>query len=310
MSWSHPSRWLGRRVLVTGASGFLGRAVCGLLAEAGADLFGTWHTRPLPGSLPGEPLDLPGGAGPLIRRVRPAVVLHLAAPVTVRRDPALYPRMRAVILDGTEEVARACLEVGARLVSVGTCEEYGTGEAPFSETQAALPVSPYSALKLAATAYVTMLCRTASLDAVVVRPFRAYGPGDTASVVAAACTRALAGDPFPMTDGAQVREWNHVDAIATGLLGAALHPDARGRILNLGGGEHRSVRGVVEAVYRLAGQPADLVQPGALPRRAGEVDRFWGDHTAARALLGPLPQPSLDDGLADTLAWHRSRLAP
>ena len=70
------------------------------------------------------------------------------------------------------------------------------------------------------------------------------------------------------------------------------------------------MRGVVEAVYRRAGQPADLVQPGALPRRAGEVDRFWGDHTATEALLGVLPQPALDDGLADTLAWHRSRQAP
>lgn len=309
MSWSHPSRWLGRRVLVTGASGFVGRAVCALLAEAGADLFGTWNSTPLPPSVPGEPLDLPGGATELIHRVRPQVVLHLAAPVTVRRDPALYARMRAVILDGTEEVARACLEVGARLVSVGTCEEYGDGEAPFVETQAARPVSPYSALKLAATGYVTMLCRTTPLDAVVVRPFRAYGPGDTRSVVAAACEHALQHQVFEMTDGAQVREWNHVDAIAHGLLGAALHPDVRGRVLNLGGGERRSVRDLVTTVYQLAGADTGLVRAGALPRRAGEIDRFWGDHTATEALLGRLPQPSLDEGLTDTLAWHRARLA-
>jgi len=153
-----------------------------------------------------------------------------------------------------------------------------------------------------------MLTRTTDLEAVVVRPFRAYGPGDTQSVVAAACRAALTGAPFPMTDGAQVREWNHVDAIAAGILAAGAHPDAAGRVLNLGGGERRSVRGLVEAVYRLAGADPALVQPGALPRRAGEVERFWGDHTAAEALWGPLPHTSLDDGLADTLAWHRARL--
>ena len=307
VKWTSPTVWMGRRVLVTGASGFLGRAVLALLQQAGAEAFGTWHSRPLPADVPGEPLDLPGGGGPLVRRMRPEVVLHLAAPVTVDRDPALLDLMRRGILEGTLELAQACASVSARLVAVGTCEEYGDGAAPFREDQAARPVSPYSAMKAAATHAVTMLTRTTGLDAVVVRPFRAYGPGDLRSVVAAACQRALAGQAFEMTDGAQVREWNHVDAIAAGVLAAGAHPEVRGRVLNLGGGERRSVRGLVEAVYRLAGADPDLVRPGALPRRKGEVDRFWGDHAAAEALWGPLPQPALDEGLADTLAWHRER---
>ena len=299
---------MGRRVLVTGASGFLGRTVCALLEQAGAEVFGTWHRHPLPQDEPGEPMDLPGGGGPLVSRMRPHVVLHLAAPVNVSRDPDLLVPMRRAILEGTVELALACRQVGARLVAVGTCEEYGDGEAPFHEGQAPRPVSPYSAMKAAATHAVTMLTRTTDLEAVVVRPFRAYGPGDTQSVVAAACAAALTGAAFPMTDGAQVREWNHVEAIATGILAAGAHPDAPGRVLNLGGGERRSVRGLVQTIFQLAGADPALVKPGALPRRAGEVARFWGDHAASEALWGPLPHTPLDDGLADTLGWHRDRI--
>ncbi len=307
--WTSAECWLGRRVLVTGASGFLGRAVVAGLQGAGAEVWGTWRSRPLPTSIPGEPATLPGDATELVARVRPDVVLHLASPVDLRRDAALLDTLRPGILDASVAIARACLDHGVRLVQVGTCEEYGDGDAPFREDAAARPVSPYSALKAAATHAVLMMTRVAGLDATVVRPFRCYGIGDTKSVIAAAAEAALLGRPFPMTDGAQVREWNDVDAVAAGILAAGAHPGARGRVLNLGGGERRSVRGVVAAVFAAAGADPALVQAGALPRRGGEVARFWGDHTASEALWGPLAQAPLDDGLAEVVAWHRRRLA-
>lgn len=308
MRWTSAGAWLGQRALVTGAAGFLGGAVCAVLQEAGAEVYGTWRTRPLPQGVPGEPIALPDGAAELVARVRPAVVFHLASPVVLRRDPALYARLRPGILDATQAIAGACLSHGARLVHVGTCEEYGDGDAPFSEGQATRPVSPYSALKAAATAWVEMLGRVAGLEATVVRPFRCYGAGDTQSVVAQAARAALLGAPFPMTDGAQVREWNEVGAVARGIVACGAHPDAIGQVLNLGGGPRASVRALVQTLYRLAGADPAAVQVGALPRRGGEIDRFWGDHQRSEALFGPLPQPTLEDGLSDVLTWHRARL--
>ncbi len=294
---------MGRRVLVTGASGFIGQALCHRLLEAGAAVTGVAHQRPLPDGVPGEAIDLVEGIGAVVAALHPDVLIHLAAPVVLDRDPALYPRLRRGLLDSTEAVARACLARDVRLLHVGTCEEYGDGAAPFHEAQAARPVSPYSALKAAASAYVGMLGRVAGLRATIVRPFRTYGPGDRSSVVAAACRAALAGQPLPLTDGAQIREWNHVDGMVVGLMAAAAHPGAVGRLLNLGGGPRAAVRDLVARVFALAGADPGLLRVGALPRRPGEVDRFWGDHSAAEALFGPLPQPSLDEGLRDCLDW-------
>lgn len=303
MEWTSATRWLGTRALVTGASGFLGGAVARLLLELGAEVHGTGRGRLPPEGVIAHPMNLPDDAPAVIAALRPQVVFHLASPVDLRRDPELYERLRPGILDGTVAVAQACLATRARLVQVGTCEEYGTIAAPFRETDALMPVSPYSALKAAATAWVIAATRSAGLQATVVRPFRGYGPGDRSSVIASASRAALSSAPFPMTDGAQSREWNHVDALAEGIVAAGAHPGALGRVLNLGGGERRSVAEVVALVFRLAGADPALIQMGALPRRAGEIEALYGDHAAARALWGEIAQPSLEEGLEDALDW-------
>ena len=287
---------------MTGASGFLGGAVCRALQRAGADVHGSCGRRPLPAGVSGRRVGGRGELGQWVRALRPERVIHLAAPVRLERDLDLYDDLHEGILGLTQEVARACLDVGARLVHVGTCEELAGGPVPFTDDAPPTPTSPYSALKAAASAWVQMLQRSTALDAVVVRPFRAYGPGEARGLVPEAVAAAVAGRPLPLTDGAQIREWNHVDAIAAGLVGLAAHPDARGRTLGLGGGPRASVQQVAGLIFRLAGADPALVQVGALPRRAGEVDRFWSEPTLARALLGPLPDPGLERGLALTVA--------
>jgi nucleoside-diphosphate-sugar epimerase len=278
-----------------------------LLVAQGLDVLGVSRGAAIPHGARAAHLDLsePGVLTELLETERPALVFHLACPVDNRRDDTLIPLFERALLQPHAELTAACLSLGARLVVVGTCEEYGDGEAPFREDQPARPVSPYSAAKALATARTLELCRE-GLRAAVARPFLTYGPGDrSARLVPTALAAALAHQPFPMTDGAQTRELNHVEDIALGVARCAAE-EVQGQIVNIGGGEELPVVELVRAVYRAAGADPALIQPGALPRRSGEVPRFCGDHTKAQRLLGHAPQIPLSIGLAALVAEHTS----
>jgi nucleoside-diphosphate-sugar epimerase len=236
------------------------------------------------------------------------VVMNLAAPVNVARDPALIPLMNAVIVQGALNVYRAA--GSATLLQCGTCEEYGTIDAPFAEDDTpSAPVSPYSAAKLEATRALLSL-HTENADGprvVVARPFLTYGPNQTSrALVPAAIDAAVHRRPFPMTAGLQTRELNHVDDIARGLLLAATTPAAHGQIVNIASGDEHRVVDIARLIFELAGAPPDLLQPGAVPTRGGEVPRFFADTSKAEQLLGYRPQISLRDGLAETIDAARS----
>jgi len=297
----------GRTVLVTGAGGFVGRQLSRVLLARGAEVHGTVRTSPAVEGVRSHAAELPADWPAIFGDVAPELVFHLAAPVVLDRSPEAWPELRRGIVDVTDEVARGCLAAGTRLVVAGTCEAYGDGPAPFSERQAPRPVSPYSAAKTAATHWVLCLARTQGLRATVVRPFLTYGPEQSPErLVPSAIDSALAGLPFEMTDGEQTREFNFVEDIAEAMARVA-HPAAIGALLNLGGGPELPVLEMVQRIYRLCGADPDRIRAGALPRRPGETDRFVGDHSRARTLLGPLPTTPLETGLRLTIEARRHR---
>ncbi|NOY27401.1 MAG: NAD-dependent epimerase/dehydratase family protein [Oligoflexia bacterium] len=129
-------------MLVTGASGFLGHAVCKVLRAAGADVHGTGRSRPVPAGVVAHRADLPEDARQVIASSRPSVVINLASPVDLRREPWLYTTLRPGILDATVALAQACSQAGARLVQVGSCEELAGGTVPFSADAPPRPTRP------------------------------------------------------------------------------------------------------------------------------------------------------------------------
>ena len=307
------------RALVTGGNGFIGRHLVSALLARG-DEVAVVDQLP-PEKLASDPLlgrtrylqanlTVPNEATNAIGAVRPERVFHLASAVDVRRDLSLIDdQVRSTQMTAIH-VARACLDHGVeRLVHVGTCEEYGNGTAPFREDQDPAPVSPYSAAKAAATAFVRMLCSSFGLRAVVVRPFLTYGPGQGLNqMIPALIHSALAGRDFPMTGGEQTREFNYVDDIVAGMLLAAEKPGVEGQIINLGCAEPRRIRDVASLVVRLMGDPI-RIEFGKLPYRPGETWEFYCSNERARTLLGYAPQVPLEEGLQRTIEDSRGRHA-
>jgi nucleoside-diphosphate-sugar epimerase len=250
-------------------------------------------------------MTLPKDATSVIAQVSPSVVIHLAAPVNPDPSDHAKDAFRQGIVAGTEAVASACVAVGARLVQVGTCAEYGSVSAPYREAQVCQPEGLYGTLKHEASMVVS---GNADLDWTIVRPFRAIGPGDDSSVVAAAARAAIGAEVFEMTDGAQVREWNHVDAVAQGIVAAAVHPGALRRVINIGGGPRMSVRDIVKRIFCLADADPGLVHVGARVRRLHEIESLFGDHSLAESLWGAVEQPTLDEVLRSVLSWQQSRI--
>jgi len=308
------------RVLVTGATGFMGSHLCARLAAEGAELSVLVRPGRRGAPVAGRP-SLPPASRILeaditdpiaLERNLSAgsidVVFHLAALTDVRRDPALLESMNAVNLQGTMNLA-ACLKNRSvrRVVHLGTCEEYGDGTAPFEEEAAARPVSPYSVSKSAATLHMQELGRSGALPVVVVRPFLTYGRGqDSGRFLYQAIEAALENRSFPMTPGEQTREFNHIEDVLDGMLLAAVLPGLEGEIINLASGDERRLRDVADLVFSLAGSKSGP-EPGALPYRDGEAMRFFGSTKKCRQLLGYAPKTRLEEGLADLIAWERHR---
>lgn len=299
----------GKRVLVSGASGFLGTALSRALLAEGAVVDGTYCTGSVPQGVTGHYWEMGAGeaSAELIEAARPDWVFHLASPVVLKRDPALLEGLQRQIVAGGKALALACEAQRIPVVVAGTCEEYGDQQAPFHEDLPARPVSPYSTAKAELNAWILHRIQAESLRATIVRPFLTYGPGQrSARLIPTAIQAALKGEGFDATTGLQTREFNFVTDMALALMAAA-DPQVEGQILNLGGGEERSLREVVEEIYRLAGADSGRVNWGAIPHRAGEVNRFYGDHSCFQKQLKHRPQMGLTDGLRATIAWWRSR---
>lgn len=305
----------GRRVVVTGGAGFLGRRVVAELARWGAP-------EPFVPRRQDYDLTHPDAVARLYADARPDLVIHLAAVVggiaANQANPGRYLHdnvvMGAHVVEGAR---RAGVE---RLVAVGTvCAYPADPPAPFREDSLwdgpPEPTNaPYGLAKRLLLAQCQAYRAQYGLDSVYVIPTNLYGPGDdfdpaTSHVVPALIRRmteaARAGDDEVVCwgDGRATRDFLYVDDAAEGVVRAAVAP-AGGEPINLGSGVERSVAEVAEAVAAACGFSGRLRWDPSRP--TGQRRRVL-DTSRARDRLGFEASTDFEAGLKRTVAWYRQR---
>ena len=317
----HGDAFAGRRVLVTGAAGFIGSHLTDALAALGAVVVavddgsaGDWSrlaAAEATGRVERRPVSILDPALPDAAAGCDAA-FHLAARVSVPKsltDPAGYLRANA---DGTLAVLETARAAGVRrVVYSASSSAYGDSPTlPKREDLPPLPRSPYAASKLAGE----HLCRAHAacyppLDAVCLRYFNIFGPRQSADsayagVVAAFCRAVLRGDrPTVHGDGSASRDFTFVaNAVHANLLAASRVDPFGGEVVNVAAGERRTVLDLARSIAANARRP-DLT-PVHGPPRTGDVAHSLADLTRARAELRYEPIVGFDDGLRRTLAWY------
>ena len=297
----------GRRLLITGASGFIG----GRLSRRAASLGGVvtavsrQATTTFPADVRWESVDLTDGAATeaLMRRVRPELVAHLASEVSGGRDPGLIVPMLQSNLVAAVNVMLAAAATGCRrVVLAGSMEEPDFGEGD------GLPQSPYAAAKWAAHAYARLFHAVYELPVVHLRLFMVYGPGqrDLRKLVPYVTMSLLRGVAPQLMSGEREVDWVYVADVVDAFLAAMVSPSAIGKSLDIGCGELVTVRAIVERLQRLVGSD---VEPefGSLPDRKLERVRV-ADPTPAMEAIGWRPRTTLEQGLAQTVDFYRESL--
>jgi len=315
--------WQGKKVLVTGAGGFIGSHLAEALCREGARVRALVHYNALGSrgwldySELSDELEILAGDIADADSVRQAVrgvdvVFHLAALIAIPYSyvaPASYVRTN---INGTLNVLQAAREAGTgRVVHTSTSEVYGTAlQVPISEEHPLQGQSPYSASKIGADKIAESYFCSFEIPVTTVRPFNTFGPRQSArAVIPTIITQCLSGKKVKLGSLSPTRDMNYVSNTAKGFMLAATAPEAIGRTINLGSGKEISINDLAELIAQLTGAEIELESDDARVRpEKSEVERLLADNSLANELLGWTPEVDLKTGLQQTIDWLRENL--
>jgi dTDP-glucose 4,6-dehydratase len=315
--------WTGRKVLVTGAGGFIGSHLVERLVALGASVRAMVHYNALGswGWLDSSPVrkDVEVVAGDIADRdsvdasVKGMdVVLHLGALIAIPYSYAAPESYVRINVQGTLNMLLAARAHGtARLVHTSTSEVYGTARfVPIGEDHPLQGQSPYSATKIAADKMVEAFHASFGVPAVTLRPFNTYGPRQSArAIIPTIITQALAGETIRLGNLHPTRDLTFVSDTVEGFIRAASVDAAIGQTLNLGTGREISIGDLVRRIVERMGLEVKVeVADERLRPAASEVERLLSDNRKAREVLAWEPCVALDDGLDRTIAFLKRNL--
>lgn len=317
--------WEGKRVLVTGAGGFIGSHLAERLVAEGASVRALVHYNALGsrGWLDASSMagDMEIVAGDItdrhsVERVSEGVevIFHLAALIGIPYSyeaPFSYLRTN---VEGTMNVLEIARVGGIeRVVHTSTSEVYGSAQSvPIREVHPLRGQSPYSASKIAADQMALAYHCSFGVPVAIARPFNTFGPRQSARgivpTVIAQCLSSAQSIRLGSTE--TMRDMNFVSNTVDGFLAIASSAQAEGEVFNLGSGSEVSIGELARKIAQLAGVPDLPIEVDSERIRPGksEVQRLLADNTQARLITGWEPRMILEEGLEHTIAWMRDNM--
>ncbi|MDI6719349.1 MAG: SDR family NAD(P)-dependent oxidoreductase [Methanomicrobiales archaeon] len=316
--------WNDKRVLVTGAGGFIGSHLTEHLVELGASVrafvrYNSRNDRGLLEMLTPQQIDRVEVVMGDLRdadAVRAAVkgvetIFHLGSLIAI---PYSYLHPRETIetnVMGAVNVLQAAREYGVeRVIHTSTSEVYGTARyVPIDEEHPLQGQSPYSASKIAADKIAESFHRSFGLPVATIRPFNTYGPRQSArAVIPAIITQALCRDSIDLGATHTTRDYTYVTDTVRGFIAVAESARTIGETINIGSNYEIAIGDIARKVASLLGREIEIrIDPARLRPRESEVERLWCDNTRAREMLGWSPLMPLDTGLEETIKWIAGR---
>jgi dTDP-glucose 4,6-dehydratase len=312
--------WKNKKVLITGAGGFIASHLVEALAQQEAEVkaFVRYNSRNDHGLLALIPEDIRQNievyAGDLrdpqavLRASRDVShIFHLGALIAI---PYSYLHPYEVVetnVIGTLNILMAAKENGTeKVIHTSTSEVYGTAlKVPIDESHPLQGQSPYSASKIGADKIAESFFRSYNLPVVTVRPFNTYGPRQSArAVIPTIITQALTNHIVRLGNLSTTRDLTYVSDTVAGFMAAGEKQGIEGQTFNLGVGKDIRIGDLAKTIIKLVGRPVKIVvDTDRLRPEKSEVLRLLSDNNKAKKELGWQPQISLEQGLAYTIDW-------
>lgn len=316
--------WKNKKVLVTGAEGFIGSHLVEKLVSLGADVkcfirynfkndwgFIEEFDRKTREKIIIIPSDITDADAVRNAAKDVDIIFHLAALIGI---PYSYVNPRDVIntnIIGTLNVLTAAKENNIKVIHTSTSEVYGTAQyVPIDEKHPLQGQSPYSATKIAADKLAESFFLSFNTQVSIIRPFNTYGPRQSArAVIPTIISQALQSNEVRLGSLTPTRDLTFVKDTVEGFIKVAESDKAIGQVINIGSGKEVSIKELAEKIFIILNKNVKIVGDKQRVRPAkSEVNRLLADITRAKELLGWQPQTSLEDGLKQTIEYIKSNL--
>ena len=303
----------GKRILVTGAAGFIGSHLARALVANGNHVIALvkrssdlWRIQDILGRLEIHYSDINDiSVNDFKSKIKEVHLMYHLGAAGVNQSAQDFVSIMRINVLGTLSLLQLARDFNVeRFVYCGSCFEYGAGS-HLCEDALPAPVNEYAASKLSAGMLVNMFFRKYGLATVYLRPFTVYGPfEDLHRLVPHVICNVLDGHDIELTGGKQTRDMVFIDDVVEGFLAAASKPGIVGNTFNLSSGNEISVKEIVSAIVELMG---NCVKPlfGAQSYRESELWSLSGDSSKARNMLDWKAQTFLREGLQKTIQWFQ-----